>query len=94
MFYTDTVKYLMGKKFFYNTYLNNVEKGSKKPGNQSKVIQVKGHKQITQIQVSPSSTRHGGAYYKISTSDRGIVKVVDKKTYKPTPDEKATIIYK
>jgi len=29
MFYTDTVKYLMGKKFFYNTYLNNVEKGSK-----------------------------------------------------------------
>ena len=71
-----------------------VEKGSKKPGNQSKVIQVKGHKQITQIQVSPSSTRHGGAYYKISTSDRGIVKVVDKKTYKPTPDEKATIIYK
>jgi hypothetical protein len=35
-----------------------------------------------------------GVYYKISTSDRGIVKVVDKATYKPTPGEKATIIYK
>ena len=71
-----------------------VEKGSTKLGNKSEVIQIQGHKQITQIQVSPSSKRHGGKYYKISTSDRGIVKVVDKKTYKPTPSEKATIIYK
>ncbi|WP_019672634.1 hypothetical protein [Psychrobacter lutiphocae] len=71
-----------------------VEKGSKVSGNQSQIIKIQGHKQITQIQVSPSSTRHGGAYYKISTSDRGIVKVVDKATYKPTPGEKATIIYK
>lgn len=71
-----------------------VEKGSKVAGNKSEIIKIQGHKQITQIQVSPSSRRHGGAYYKISTSDRGVVKVVDKKTYKPTPGEKSTIIYK
>lgn len=71
-----------------------VEKGSKVAGNKSEIIQIQGHKQITQIQVSPSSKRHGGKYYKISTSDQGIVKVVDKKTYKSTPGEKATIIYK
>lgn len=38
--------------------------------------------------------RHGGAYYKVSTSKEGIVKVVDKSTYKAMPGEKATIIYK
>ena len=70
------------------------EKGSKRPNNQSEIIKIQGHKKITQIQVSPSSARHGGKYYKISTSDRGVVKVVDKKTYKPAPSEKATIIYK
>ena len=71
-----------------------IEQGSNRPNNKSEIIKIQGHKQITQIQVSPSSARHGGKYYKISTSDRGIVKVVDKKTYKPTPNEKATIIYK
>jgi hypothetical protein len=56
-------------------------------------IRIKGHKEITNIQVHPGGGRHGGSYYKISTSNRGKLKVVDKTTYKPIPGEKATIIY-
>ncbi|WP_309896818.1 hypothetical protein [Archangium sp.] len=44
------------------------------------------------IQVHPCGGRHGGSYYKISSSSRGIIKVVDRATSVPTLGEKATII--
>lgn len=51
---------------------------------------------ITQLQVSPGGGRHGdNPYIKISTSDQGIIKIVDgtKKTYKTDGKENATIIF-
>jgi hypothetical protein len=45
-------------------------------------------------QVHPGGGRHGGGYYKISTSQHGTLKVVDKKTYKAMSDEDASkLIY-
>lgn len=51
---------------------------------------------ITQLQVSPGGGRHGdNPYIKISTSDQGIIKIVDgtKNTYKTDGKENATIIF-
>lgn len=64
--------------------------GSKK----SIQIDIHKHSQLTKIQVHPGGGRHVGAYYKVSTSTQGIFKVVDRNTYIPTADDKATIIYK
>ena len=53
-------------------------------------------KNISQVQVSPGGGRHGSdPYVKISTTDKGIVKVVEgsKNTYKTDGKEKATIIF-
>lgn len=58
----------------------------------SKQIQIKKY-DIQNIQVHPGGGRHGGSYYKISSSSKGIIKVVDRATYVPTSGEKATIIY-
>ncbi|MBN8231112.1 SH3 domain-containing protein [Corallococcus macrosporus] len=58
----------------------------------SKQIQIK-NSDIQNIQVHPGGGRHGGSYYKLSTSSKGILKVVDRATYIPTLGEKATIIY-
>lgn len=56
-----------------------------------------GHgKNISQVQVSPGGGRHGSdSYVKISTTDKGIVKVVEgsKNTYKTDGKEKAIIIF-
>lgn len=51
-------------------------------------------KAMLKIQVHPVEGRHSRAYYKISTTNQGIVKVVDSKAYVPTSGEKAKIIYK
>jgi len=59
----------------------------------ARIIRIKGHPSISQIQVHPGGGRHLGAYYKISTTDQGIIKVVDKLTYAPEVGEKARIIY-
>ncbi len=51
---------------------------------------------ITQVQVSPGGGRHGGnPYVKISTSDQGIIKIVQgsSSTYKTDGKETATIIF-
>ncbi|GIN09297.1 hypothetical protein J1TS1_34420 [Shouchella clausii] len=51
---------------------------------------------ITQVQVSPGGGRHGNnPYVKISTSDQGIIKVVDgsPNNYLTDGAEKATIIF-
>ncbi|NOJ92786.1 SH3 domain-containing protein [Corallococcus coralloides] len=58
----------------------------------SKQIQIK-NSNIQNIQVHPGGGRHGGSYYKISTSSKGVIKVVDRATYVPTLGEKATIIF-
>ena len=58
----------------------------------SQQVRIKGHPEISNIQVHPGGGRHGGAYYKISTSTQGKIKVVDPSTYKATPGEKAKII--
>ena len=73
----------------YEAVIEQSTKGSKK----SVQVRITGHPEITNIQVHPGGGRHEGAYYKISTSTQGKIKVVDPATYKPTPGEKAKIIY-
>jgi Domain of unknown function (DUF4157)/Bacterial SH3 domain len=73
----------------YEVVIEQSKKGSKL----SKQLRITKHKEITNIQVHPGGGRHGGSYYKISTSTKGIIKVVDKATYVPIKGEKATIIY-
>jgi RHS repeat-associated protein len=58
----------------------------------AQIVEISGHPQISQIQVHPGGGRHGGAYLKISTTTEGKIKVVDPKTYKPTPDEKVRVV--
>ena len=57
-------------------------------------VTIEGHPQITQILIHPGGGRHVGAYYKISTTTQGKIKVVDPETYVPTPNDKAKIINK
>jgi len=56
------------------------------------IIKVGGHKQVTQIQVHAGGGRHGGAYYKISTSTQGRVWVVNPATFRADPNQKGTIV--
>jgi hypothetical protein len=56
-------------------------------------LRIRGHRDIQNIQVHPGGGRHGGSYYKISSSTQGKIKVVDRASYVPTPGEKATIIF-
>ena len=72
-------------------YEVNVRQSTRGSG-QALIVEVKGHPQISQIQVHPGGGRHEGAYYKVSTTTDGTIKVVDPLTYKPTPGEKAKII--
>lgn len=65
---------------------------SKKGSKLSQQIRIKGG-DINNIQVHPGGGRHGGAYYKISSSSKGVIKVVDKATYVAAQGEKATIIF-
>jgi hypothetical protein len=73
----------------YEATVQQSTKGSKK----SIQIRIEGHPEITNIQVHPGGGLHGGSYYKISTSTKGKIKVVDPDTYKPTEGEKAEIIF-
>ena len=74
-------------------------RASKRAGSRARIIKINnpgGGKNITQVQVSPGGGRHGAnPYIKISTSDQGIIKVVDgpKSTYKTDGAEKAKIIF-
>lgn len=72
-------------------YEINVRQSTRGSG-QALIVEVKGHPQISQIQVHPGGGRHEGAYYKVSTTTEGTIKVVDPSTYKPTPGEKAKIV--
>ncbi|WP_437296215.1 DUF6531 domain-containing protein [Sorangium sp. So ce426] len=72
----------------YKATIEPSTKGSKL----STQIRISGHPEISNIQVHPGGGRHEGAYYKISTSTQGKIKVVDPDSYVPTPGEKATIV--
>ena len=55
-----------------------------------------GGKNISQVQVSPGVGRHGSSpYVKISTTDQGIIKIIDgsESLYKTDGKETATIIF-
>lgn len=56
------------------------------------IIKVDGHKEITQIQVHAGGGRHGGAYYKMSTSTQGKVWVVNPSTFRADPNQNGTIV--
>ena len=61
-----------------------------------KINNAGGGKNISQVQVSPGGGRHGSSpYVKISTTDQGIIKVIDgpKSLYKTDGKETATIIF-
>uniref|UniRef100_UPI0019341E3F hypothetical protein n=1 Tax=Gilliamella sp. ESL0250 TaxID=2705036 RepID=UPI0019341E3F len=74
-------------------YQVNVRQSSRGSG-QAVIIEVKGHPEISQIQIHPGGGRHGGSYYKVSTTTQGTIKVVDPSTYKPSAGEKAKIFNK
>lgn len=83
----------IAKDFQAAGYQVNVRQSIRGSG-QAVIIEVKGHPEISQIQIHPGGGRHGGSYYKVSTTTQGTIKVVDPKTYKPSAGEKATIINK
>lgn len=67
--------------------------------NESIIIEIKNssiNRNISQVQISPGGGRHGKLpYVKISTTDQGIIKVVDgiEDLYKTDGFEKAHIIF-
>ena len=74
-------------------YQVNIRQSTRGSG-QAVIIEVKDHPEISQIQIHPGGGRHGGSYYKVSTTTQGTIKVVDPNTYKPSVGERATIINK
>ena len=74
-------------------------KNSTRSRSGAQIIQINnsgGGKNISQVQVSPGGGRHGSnPYVKISTTDQGIIKIVDgiESTYKTDGKETATIIF-
>ena len=73
---------------------------SKNSGSKAKIIVTLNpskEKNITQLQVSPGSKRHGNVpYVKISTTDIGIIKIIgsSKSEYKTDHKEKATLLFR
>ena len=62
-----------------NASTNKTTKGSKKADK----VSINGKSQISQIQVHPGGGRYTeGPYYKISTSSKGTIKVIDPTDYK------------
>lgn len=100
------------QRFWHTTNVQKIEKylrnhgyefekrASKRRGSNAVVIVITNQskdRNISQIQISPGSGRHGLlSYVKISTTDYGRIKVVNgsKNNYKSDGTESATIIYK
>ena len=84
------------KKLGYNTY----RRPSTHKESRAKIIVTTNHdkqKNITQVQVSPGSKRHGEVpYVKVSTSDIGIIKLVNslREHYKTDGKEKAKLYFR
>jgi hypothetical protein len=74
-------------------------KASTKSSSGAQIIKINNpgnRRNITQLQVSPGGGRHeDNPYIKISTSDQGVIKIVNgtKNTYKTDGKENATIIF-
>ncbi|MBX4134301.1 hypothetical protein JMI89_11765, partial [Frischella sp. Ac48] len=83
----------IAKDFQAAGYQVNIRQSTRGSG-QAVIIEVKDHPEISQIQIHPGGGRHGGSYYKVSTTTQGTIKVVDPNTYKPSVGERATIINK
>jgi hypothetical protein len=83
----------IAKDFQAAGYQVNVRQSTRGSG-KAVIIEVKGHPEISQIQIHPGGGRHGGSYYKVSTTTQGTIKIVDPNTYKPSVGEKAIIINK
>lgn len=85
----------MLQKQGYETFLRD----SKYEESRAKIIEIKNKdktKNISQVQVSPGSPRHGNIpYVKVSTTDSGVIKVIDgrRAEYKSDGKEKATLIF-
>lgn len=75
-------------------------RNSKHATSKAKIIVTTNHnadRNITQVQVSPGSKRHGNVpYVKISTSDQGKIKIIaaSKKQYKTDNAENATLLFR
>lgn len=84
---------------FKNGYETS-RRSSKYATSRAKIIVITNHsmdRNITQIQVSSGSRRHGNVpYVKISTSDQGRIKIIaaSKEQYKTDNAEKATILFR
>ena len=82
-----------------NSGYDVVVKSSTRSRSGAQIIQINnpgGGKNISQVQVSPGGGRHGSnPYVKISTTDQGIIKIVDgtESTYVTDGKETATIIF-
>ncbi len=77
------------------------ERGSTHFGSKAEILVILNpskDRNITQVQVSPYSRRHGNVpYVKISTSDLGRIKIIDSeepKNYKTDGAEKAKLLYR
>ena len=88
------------KKQGYEVSIKDSKRKNK--GSKAKIIVIhnpskKDHRNITQVQVSPGSRRHGNVpYVKISTSDKGVIKIINatRKEYKTDGTEKTKIFFR
>lgn len=71
---------------------STVVQSTRGSGRAKKVV-IQKHPVFSQIQVHPGGGRHGGSYIKISTTNDGKWKVVDRDTYVAEPNERARIYY-
>lgn len=76
-------------------------RGSRNPDSTTQIIQITNpskERNIDQVQVSPNGSRHHGniPYVKISTSNEGLIKVIDgtRDNYRTDGTEKARLIFR
>ncbi|MBD5554317.1 MAG: hypothetical protein HDQ95_02915 [Roseburia sp.] len=100
------------REFFYGKSVTQIDSALKEQGYQTTIRKSKHdssrakiiitansdqHRNITQVQVSPGSQRHGNVpYVKISTNNAGKFKVIDasKSEYKSDGKETATLFFR
>ena len=82
----------IAEAFIEKGYSVDIKQSTRGSG-KATLIYIPDHPNISLIEVHPGGGKHGGAYYRISTTQQGKIKVVDKHTYIPGKDEKAKIFY-
>ena len=85
------------KELCQQGYKTHIERSTHKTSKAKKIIVENGNKEknISIVQVSPGSKRHGNvAYVKVSTTNAGIFKIIsDESKYKSDGKEKAKIYF-